>query len=220
VSDVWVKVFNIIERQTPNKRISEIHSYIDKLQYELDDIRKKMKETSYSNKLYDVYIERAEQAISIANMNQVWTKSKELLLPSNDVPVIYALKWCAETMADEPVMDQESINELQLKIKELEKEIQDSNLPDSTVELLRHLIAIMQKSINMSPISGRKAMDDAFKSIVAEATLHNEELKSLPEKSKNTLKRCWEVIQRASSVIEAIGQVSSSVGKVLEIFSK
>lgn len=218
VLDVWTAVFNIDATLTPQQRSAEIGQHISIVHEEIKSIRKFMDASEFSEHLYEPYIKRAENSLSTLALTNPWESSKRNI--STQPTVIYALKWCSEIMPNEPILDDEDINEIMSGIDSLISQLDSQQLPEPLKSYLEKHIQIIRKSISMYKISGIEAMTNAVKEITPELMLHQEENSKIPTEIKELLGTVWrkvyEFSARSADNLARLETLNSWLGKLLD----
>lgn len=164
--EIWAEVLGLDSQRT----ITDPHNVQEKLglvRKEIDQTRALMEGTPYSKHLYAPYLDRIQNVVSVPNPAAPWAQYRGNL----QADTILALGWCSETLAPEPHISMEELQEVLDTVLKLRMELNGLTLSPGIREFLLRQLEIIETGIRDYPIRGsaalNKAVHDGFTNIVS-----------------------------------------------------
>lgn len=198
--NIWAELFGIELKDS--KDYFAITKLVDSIRCETEIFREEMRKTPISENLYLPAISRFEGILSPMILHENWNNHKNSI--SHTTAITFG--FCSEILTnEEEQISEHEINEITGLIDELEGLLNGSQLPLRLQKLIVDHVALIRQAIAEYPISGSKALKNAFIAasgdlIVAKDTIQSN--RDTLEVSK--LANVWDkVIKAAEAVIKA-----------------
>lgn len=175
----WAEIFGLDPGQA-NKDPHTVYMRLNLLRGEIDLIESMMKDTSFTEKLYVPYLDRVRKAVSVNNITASWSSYKQHLQPD----VFLALRYCAEILPQEESISIEELQAILDKVRELQLEIENSNLSAGVHAFLISQLSIIEKAIVEYPFKGGSAIKNAFREGFADLATHADNLEKADDKKE------------------------------------
>ncbi|MEK6686595.1 MAG: hypothetical protein AABY99_09440 [Pseudomonadota bacterium] len=104
---VWSRTLGVSEEISKNDP-HELQRKLGLLRNELDFLETSMSSTSFSELLYQPYIERIRKTVTVTNLDSSWGNFSNSL----GADVILCIKYCAEILPNEPNVEFEELEDL------------------------------------------------------------------------------------------------------------
>lgn len=181
MSEVWGEVFGL-DIKLVKKEPHLVYEKLRFLRSELDLLEDLMNETQFSISLYEPYIQRVRNTISVVNLTAAWGNYKNNLKEDT----ILALKYCSEIISSEPSVDPKELEEILSTILKLKQEIEDSALSSGMYKFLINQLTIIENAIQNYPITGGTAIRKAFSEGFTDLATHADNISTANEADKNS----------------------------------
>ncbi len=150
---VWAQVFNIDEQQ-PNRRIIEISKMMGLLYDEVERAQEEMKATPISSEHYEPAFERIFRALDVQALGNQWSTYSQHIGPET----LQLVGMCADlTPSDGIPLDDEELSELSEQLRDLRRDIEESDLPSDVKAFFFNHIELLLDAIRKYPIQGTEA---------------------------------------------------------------
>ncbi len=214
MSEAWGKVFGLkieLVKEDPH----QVYEKLRFLRSELDLFEERMQETEFSNSLYEPYIQRVRNTISVNNLAASWSNYKHNLTSDT----VLALKYCAEIIPSEPSVDQKEFERILSAINDLKQEIANGNLSRGMYKILISQITIIENAIQSYPVIGGVAIKKAFSEGFADLVENAESISSTNETDKSTaskIAKIWNSMKEAGNEFVETDRIASAYVGLIE----
>ncbi|MFW1170228.1 hypothetical protein ACEV77_25010, partial [Vibrio parahaemolyticus] len=157
MSVAWGEVFGL-DTELVKRDPHEVYDKLMLVRKEIELVNRLMMQTSFSNNLYQPYLDRVKSTISLTNVSATWNNYKNNL--STDT--ILALRYCSEILEDEDAVDKEELEAILNSIQTLRQDIENSSLSSGMYDFLISQLDIIESAIQSYPIVGGAALKKAF----------------------------------------------------------
>jgi hypothetical protein len=157
MSVAWGEVFGL-DTELVKRDPHEVYDKLMLVRKEIELVEGLMKQTSFSNNLYQPYLDRVKSTISLTNVSATWNNYKNKL--STDT--ILALGYCSEILEDEDAVDKEELEAILNSIQTLRQDIENSSISSGMHDFLMSQLDIIESAIQSYPIVGGAALKKAF----------------------------------------------------------
>jgi hypothetical protein len=181
MSEVWGEVFGL-DVELVKKDPYQVYEKLRFLRSELDLLEELMKETQFSSSLYEPYIQRVRNTISVNNLAAGWGNYRNNLKEDT----VLALKYCSEIITSEPSIDPKELEGILSTILKLKQEIENSSLSSGMYKFLINQLAIIENAIQNYPITGGAAIRKAFSEGFTDLAAHADNISTANEVDKES----------------------------------
>lgn len=137
----------------------EVQKKLGLIRVEIDLTKALMEGTQFSKHLYEPYLDRVKNVVSVHNLSVPWASYKGSL----QADALLALDYCAEILPSEPPISMEELQDVLNTVVKLRNEIEALSLSPGIREFLLRQLEIMETGILDYPISGSGAIGKAFR---------------------------------------------------------
>lgn len=213
ISDVWAKAFNI-EIKTSTKRDLEVVENLGHLHNQFEITQSLIKQTDYSNELYQFSFNHIDRVLSVQNLSSQWSTLKSHLTPDT----LLAINWLSEVLPNEDnSIDSNFVKEIEKQLSQLKKLLEADNVPLSLKIFVERQIEIIEKALRQHGIMGTKALRDALYQGYS-SSHENENIVTDYEQSKelSALGKVWKQIKSVPGVVVKSNKVLEAGAGVVE----
>lgn len=217
--EAWAVTFGI----DPGAANENPHEVVDKLRLmngEVENLRRLMQKTHFSNDLYDAALANVLKLLSVTNLSAGWNSFVGSVSAEN----LLALRWCSEAVESEVGLTHAELQNLLDAINAFKEDVQSANLPGPIREFVLHQIELMILGIHQYPIIGRRAAREAVRRAASEVLDSDDNVASAtPSRYKEKIAKLWTVIlasvEGGEKMVKAITGVAEAVPKLIAAVS-
>jgi hypothetical protein len=195
----WANTFGLPWNKE-NPDVHHVQLKLNALREEVDLLEIQMKATNYSVDLFSPYLGNVRRVVSASNLDMPWQQIRSLLGPDT----LLSLKWCAESLAREPEIVKEDLENVLQKIVELRAEVELLGLSVVVRDFILRQLTIIEKAIQDYPIKGGAAIRRGLHDVFTTYTSAEGEPKTEEEKSE---------VSKLNQVVAFFGKVADGVIK-------
>ncbi len=220
-SAIWAEVFNL-DKTLASKDPYEVNQKLLLLRHEITLIEEGMRNSPFSEALYQPYINQLKECISGKNHSAGWENYRAKI----NAETMLALKYWSEILKPEKEANLAELEKLLEEIEKFKKELKESEIKGVTYTFTLNQINIIEEAIKNYHIAGGAAIKKAFKYGFSEIVENIDELdneskskndsekKELEEIHKNLGKR-WKQLQKAGQEIVAANKAANAIISIL-----
>lgn len=156
-SIVWGEVFGLdsaVLKDDPH----QVYEKLILVRKEVELVESLMQKTTFSKNLYQPYLTRVKNTISVANISTTWNNYK----PNLSADTVLSIMFCSEILSDEESIDKEELESILSSVKTLKQEIEASSISPEMRNFLISQLNIIENAIQNYPITGGVAIKNAF----------------------------------------------------------
>lgn len=216
MSKVWAKVFDI---PSDDRHLEDLaNSYTHSIRAELELLRLQFEEMGAPENLLYTGLTRFRNYCAPGIFNQPWNSIRE---EANKPENRLTLEWASWVLREQEQTDvsTEEINLILADIDDLEKSLAKAEIGDYLRRIILEHIESIKRALNIYPIVGAKALDDAIQKIAGIHTLKSEKIeaatKAASPESKSIIEKAGGVIKNFAGMAEKFNQVSDAVEKAV-----
>lgn len=188
MSEVWGKVFGL-DIELVKKDPYQVYEKLRFVRGELDLLEELMRETQFTSSLYEPYIQRVRNTVSVNNLSAGWGNYKNNLKEDT----VLALKYCSEIIPSEPSIEKKELEGILSSINKLKQEVENSSLSSGMYGFLMSQLAIIENAIQNYPITGGSAIRRAFSDGFTDLAAHADNISNANEADKKSASKVAEV---------------------------
>jgi len=198
--EAWAGAFGLNVPQSKSDP-HEVNQKLFILRQELDLLEKKMEESKYSQNLFKPYIQKLRSIISHNNLATKWSS----FTPVFSEDTILALRYCAEILDPEELIDIAELEKILSELDRLKEELVNSSISGATYAFVMSQIDIIENAIRSYPVTGVTAIKKAFSDGFSDLNSRAEDLKKEKEtKATRDLGGIWKDLKTVGGeVVEA-----------------
>lgn len=211
-AQVWAEVFGL-DAEKANTDPHVVYTRLNLVREEVDLIDSLMRDTKFSEILYEPYLSRVRKAVSVNNINASWNNYKNNLQPDT----ILALKYCAEILPSEPLLAMEELQGVLDKVYELRQEINNCHLSRGIRDFLISQLSIIERGILEYPIKGSSAIKRAFHDGFSDLASHADNLEKEEDKVEaSKVAGIWSSLKTAGKEFVEADRIASAYINLIE----
>lgn len=215
MSKVWANVFDI----PPDDRHLEdlANSYTQSLRTELELLRLQFEEMGAPEDLLYTGLNRFRNYCAPGIFNQSWNGIRE---EANKPENRLTFQWASWVLREQEQTDvsNEEIKQLLSDLCELEKSLKESDMGDYLRRIIVGHIDSIKIALNVYPIAGSKALDEAVQKIAGVHAIKSEKIdeavNAASDVSKTIAKRVFGIARNFVGMAEKFNQVSDAAEKI------
>ena len=217
VSDLWAELFKISELDQ-NKRNFEISRCLNQLHDEIELVREQMLRTIYSEELFSLMLDRANNVVAVQNITGSWDSYKNQITPD----LILCLGFCSEILgSEENEIPEEQIKEIFELLKPLEEHLSESNLPPYAARIIKKHVDKIKEALHSYTIIGAKALNEVVQSAYGEVVDNLDVFeKSKDTKEVKAISKVWSKIKNISDAASTVDKGVSSTYAIVDKATK
>jgi hypothetical protein len=212
---VWAKALGLDVNGSP-RTLQSVVQLLTAMSAELDLAREHLAKIDFTKSLYEIPLDKIENAISPIHFTNSWLQVSHLLAPD----VIISLKFLVEILPDEESeISEESLEEINRKVEELRASAEDSEIPLRLARLISHHIKLIERALSEYQITGAKAFREVARTALGEMIEAKDELakeKNSPTVEK--LKSAWDTVNKVTDTAlksEKVAQLGQKAWETL-----
>jgi len=206
IRDMWGEVLFDLEDYQPSD--FEIISLVEKMSSEIKLIDANAKKIGLPERLYSRYIDKAQQALNVSNLNAGWANYKKFV--TDDVLLCFA--FCAHLFdGNEVEIDSDELQAIHDSLQEMREELANNITDPMLADFIEKQITIISKSLAEYSVKGSSALNSGFSQGLAEIIENEETIKAnIDSPPINKIKRSWGMFQAVTKkAAEANGAVDT-----------
>lgn len=216
VVDVWGQAFELTSIEGV-KKASLVSEKLVLLLNEVELAENKLSST-YSSEIYSPMVGSLNNVFSPMLLGASWDSVKQYLTPD----IMMAIKILRETLPnEEEIIKPEELNELHARLSELESFLENSDLPERVVGLIKRHIRLIREALSNFSITGAKGLVEARRASYGEFFEVNEIFQNENSSEVSELKAIWVMVNRITDgalKVYGLYELSKETVPLLESF--
>jgi hypothetical protein len=156
---VWATAFDIKE-SSGTKIGLKVAQRLGSLLNELNLMKIQLLKYGFEEEIYNTEIQHIELAIDPVYFNSTWNSVTQYLTPTT----IKSIQIFSQSLPNEETeISSDEINELFVRLSELESFLENSTLPERLILLIISQISLIRDALYEYPIAGEKALREAIR---------------------------------------------------------
>lgn len=154
---VWANVLGLDSKAA----MTDPHDVQEKLgliRLEVNYARTLMAETPFSAELYEQYLEKVKNVVTVPNITAPWSSYRGNL----QADTILALGYCSEILVPEPIVSMDELQDVLDALLKVKSEIETLSPSPAVKQFLFRQLSIIETAIRDYPISGSRSLQKAF----------------------------------------------------------
>jgi hypothetical protein len=197
----WSNFFKI-SKEDGNERAYETVGLIRLLLSEVDETRRKMKGTQFSEAVYDDALNVVKKICSVEHLYNAW----EHFRPSLTKDVLLSIRVCAEALPnEEEQIDADELTTLSKEIDELWKNVEEQQLPDELKAFVFRQLELIKKAIREYPVVGLRAFSNAEREMMLHYAMNVSIVKE--NSSKPEVQKLGKIWGKIKKFIDEFGKI-------------
>lgn len=212
--EIWGEVFGL-EKETIKNDSHLVYEKLALVRSELDLLLKLMNETAFSPSLYEPYLKRIRNTISVNNLSIPWAKLKNNLQDDT----LLAIKYCSEILPSESDIDPQDLEKILATIKKLQSELENSSLSAGMYRFLCDQLVIIEHAIQSYPITGGSAIKKAFAAGFTNLAENADNISHSNEQDKEKLNEVagiWSALKSAGKEFVEANRIATAYSEIIE----